>query len=213
MFLCLRKTDGSIYKMYKLMKVTAFAFATSLVLVGCSDSSSTESSGDISEVAPEQTQNSEHKVEPATGPKITGDSYSFNAPADWIELEAAEVDQGIDTHVRAQTDTEGFVDNINVSPSAQGEITAEEFESRGVDSLTEAGFEDVMARDRVTVDGTEVGHMSSVVPSDNQPYQVDQFYLQSGGKAYVMTVSTSMDASDTERDALSGSVLASWSWN
>lgn len=180
--------------MSRLKKVTVIAFAASLVLAGCSDSSE-----------------SEPGVAPEAGQTITGTGYTFVAPEGWAQLESSTATEGADTVVADQTDTDGFANNANVVLSPAGQVTPEQVETLGAGELEKAGATDVMVRDRVAVAGSKAAHLSARFTSEGTAYQVEQFYVTGDGQTFVLTFSFSPAVSDADRDALTDSMLATWS--
>ncbi|MEO6942604.1 MAG: hypothetical protein ABI238_01715 [Terrimesophilobacter sp.] len=185
--------------MNRIMKVAAVALAASLILAGCS----------VLAAGPTKSGTA---VAPAAGKTVTGNGYTFVAPKGWAEPENSATPTGVDTFVANLTDTDGFADNLNVLLSPAGQVTPEQVESQGVAELQDAGATEVLAGDRVTVAGSESAHLSAGVTSGDSTYQIEQFYLSSGGQTYVVTFSFSSTVSKADRDAVTSSVLATWSW-
>lgn len=174
------------------------ALAVTLALAGCAGGSG----GSAVEIS----------AEPATGETVSGTGYSFTAPEGWADPGADAASAGADTLVADLTDTDGFADNVNVVLSPSGAVTADQVESQGVDELENAGATDVTARGRVTVAGGESAHLSAGFSSNGADYQIEQYYLTHDDQTYVVTFSFSPDVSQSERDAVSQSVLAGWTW-
>ena len=200
------------------MKISGLTLAASLALVGCSDSSATEPS----ESAPAATQASEAAAapasdagagaEPAAGKTIEGTGYSFVVPEGWAVPEGSDAQEGVDTLAADLTDKDGFADNVNVVLSPAGEVTPDQVESKGVKELENAGAKDVTVRDRVTIAESESAHLSAVFPNNADEYQIDQYYVGHDKQTYIVTFSFSPTVSEADRDKLSASVLATWSW-
>lgn len=147
----------------------------------------------------------------ASGDVISGTGYSFAVPEDWGVPDPIE---GFDPDALAADldDTDGFADNVNVILSPAGEVTPEQVESAGVDELEGAGATDVTIRDRVTIAGGESAHLSATLAAQGTEYAIEQFYTTSDGQTYVVTFSFSPTVSQGDRDALTDSVLATWTW-
>ena len=78
--------------------------------------------------------------------------------------------------------------------------------------LEDSGAKDAKKHDRVTIGDSESAHLSALFPSEAGEYQIEQFYVSSKEQTYVVTFSFSPSVSEADRDALSNSVLATWSW-
>lgn len=198
------------------MKISGLTFAASLALVGCADSSATEPS----KSAPAATQASNPAAAPGSGPdakqaagkSIEGSGYSFVVPEGWAIPEDGAAQEGVDVLAANLADTDGFADNVNVVVSPAGEVTPEQVESKGVKELENAGAKDVTARDRVTVGDWESAHLSAVFPHDADEYLIDQFYVSHDKQTYIVTFSFSPTVAEADRDDVSSSVLATWTW-
>lgn len=183
--------------------LAAVLLAASLAIAGCSSSAPTESA---------TSAESQVTAAPATGETISGTGYSFAAPEGWSVPEGVSP-TGVDVVVADLADADGFSDNVNVVLSPAGEVTSDQVESLGVAELEGAGATDVKTRDRITVAGSEAAHLAGGFSSNGAEYHIDQFYLSNAGQTYIVTLSTSPALSESDRDALWGSVLASWAWS
>lgn len=185
------------------------AAALTLTLAGCFSPSAAPPTGEsapATETAPATT------AEPATGELITGTGYSFNAPESWTSF-AGSMPTGVDVvAIAATADADGFSDNINVVLSPAGEVAADVVETAGVSELEGAGAADVTVRPRVTVAGADSAHLSAQFTASGATYQIEQYYATNAGQTYVITFSFGLSASQADREAVAGSVLASWTW-
>lgn len=180
--------------MSHLKKTTVLGIAAAIALAGCSSSSPEETSA------------------PDAGQTFTGSTYSFSAPEGWEELDDEAATAGLDIVVLDATDNDGFTDNMNVLDAVAGEVTPDEVEADGVAELEGAGATDVRARDRVTVAGSESANLSAAMSVESNEYQIEQFYLTDDGQTYIVTFSFSSSVSKLDRDAVTMSVLESWTW-
>ena len=178
--------------------VAALALAVSLALAGCSSPASSD--------APEPS------AAPATGNTITGTGYTFVVPEGW-DVPTDVTLPGADVLAADLTDTDGFADNVNVVLSPAGEVTPEQVESLGVDELEGAGATDVAVGDRLTVAGSESAHLGAGLSSNGSDYLIEQYYVTHDGQTYVVTFSFSPTVSESDRDEVSESVLATWDWS
>ncbi|MDO5752778.1 hypothetical protein [Arthrobacter sp.] len=209
--------------MNQLTKVSGLTLAASLALVGCSASSPMESPNS----SPAATQASEPAAapsseagtpspqagaEPATGKTIEGSGYSFVVPEGWAVPAGSEAQAGVDKVVADMTDKDGFADNVTVALSPAKEVTPEQAESTGVEKLEKSGAKDAKLRDRVTIGGSEAVHLSALFVSDSGDYQIEQYYVSHENQTYIVTFSFSPTVSETDRDDLAASVLATWPW-
>jgi hypothetical protein len=173
-----------------------------LALAGCSSGASTVSpASEPSAIA----------AAPATGPTISGSGYSFVAPDGWSVPDDMAV-PGLDVIVADLTDADGFADNINVVLSPAGLLTPDQVESAGAKELEGGGASDVETLDRLMVADAESVHLSAGFPSGAEVNPIEQFYFSDDAQTYIVTFSFSATVPQSDRVALSESVLATWAW-
>lgn len=181
-----------------------------LALTGCgSDSDGSKASKGSSD-----SSSSEKKDEtaPATGTKIEGTGYSFNAPEGWDVPPNANGAQA-DSFAGDLTDQDGFADNVNVALSPSGAVTPEQIETVGVKELESVGASDVTVGERAEIAGSESAHLSASMKVGEISYVVDQYYLTRDDQTYVVTFSFSPDVSAADRATITDPTLASWTWS
>jgi hypothetical protein len=184
-----------------------------LALAGCGGGDSDgaadgDSKKDTSSAAPASTE------DPATGGKVTGKGYSFNAPEDWKKpTQDIPGTEQTDTFVADLTDDDGFADNINVirlDPAPIKEAGA--LEKALVKELEGAGAKKVTVRDRIQMDGDTAVHIASEFTQSGATYLTEQYDAIHDGVSYVVTFSFSTDVPQADRAKTAGSVLATWKW-
>jgi hypothetical protein len=184
------------------MRRTAVALSAVLVLALSGCASSGGGGGTAAEI----------DAAPATGDTISGTGYSYAVPEGWGVPEGGAASFGGDTLAADLEDDDGFSDNVNVILSPAGEVSAEQVETAGVDELKGSGGTDVQVLDRVSVAGSESAHLRASLSSSGVDYDIEQYYLTSGGQTYIVTFSFSSGLPDAQRVSTAESVLASWSW-
>lgn len=148
---------------------------------------------------------------PATGATVKGSGYSFAVPKGWSADEVSP--EGVDAVAGNLTDADGFADNVNVVVSGSPTITPGRVESTIAAALEASGASDVKIRNRVMIAGSEAAHLSAMLSSQGVDYQIEQFYLSSDEQTMcVVTFAFSPTVSESDRHALSESVLATWAW-
>lgn len=193
--------------MSRIRGAVVLAVVAAFTLAGCSSTPTETPSSDSSAEAIEETYTA------ATGDRIVGTGYSYAVPEGWADASATAGASDADSLAADMTDVEdGFSDNVNVILSPATNVTPELVETAGVEELEGAGATDVTVRDRVTLGGEESAHLSAGLNSSGATYQIEQYYVTSDGQTYVVTFSFSPTVSVADRDAVAGSVLASWSW-
>ncbi|KQW05561.1 hypothetical protein ASC66_11260 [Leifsonia sp. Root4] len=154
---------------------------------------------------------------PATGEALVGNGYDLTLPEGWSEqsdesLLGLEDVPGFDVMAFDKTDLDGFADNLNVIASSAGGMTPDQAESRAVDEFEGAGV-NVTIRDRIMVAETESVHLSARGSSNGADYQIEQFLIPvADWNTFVVTFSFSPTVSESDRNNLSESVLATWIW-
>lgn len=184
-----------------------------LALAGCGGGDSDDASDDTSKKdsstsAPAPTE------DPATGGKVSGKGYSFNAPEDWRKpSQDIPGTEQTDTFVADLTDDDGFADNINVVRLDPAPIKdAGPLEKALVKELEGAGAKKVTVRDRIEMDGDTAVHIASEFTQQGATYLTEQYDAIHDGVSYVVTFSFSTDVPQDDRDETAGSVLATWKW-
>jgi hypothetical protein len=190
-------------RLHTSLAAVGLAAALTFSLAGCFSPTPSPSTG---ETAPPAS-----TVDPATGDTISGTGYTFNAPEGWTS--SPSLPSGVDTIALDPADADGFSDNVNVLLSPAGEVTPDQVESAGVAELEGVGATGVEVRPRITVAGSESAHLTAELTSSGVTYVFDQYYATNSGQTYVITFSFSDTVSQGDREALSESVLASWSWS
>ncbi|CAN7228147.1 hypothetical protein LJR186_000850 [Microbacterium foliorum] len=190
--------------------------AASLVLTGCSFST-TESSTSTGEEpaessAPSTQESTSLDAAPATGETITGDGYTYVVPEGWAVPDQEIAGFSPDTLAANRQDTDGFADNVNVLESPAGLVTPDLVESAGVTELEGAGATDIVVNDRVTIADSESAHLSASMTSEGTTYSVEQYYVSTDDQTYVVTFSFSDTVTPDERQAVAESILVTWTW-
>lgn len=151
------------------------------------------------------------KVAPATGPELTGSGYTLHVPEGWAVT--ATPTAPIDGQALGPIAVDDFTDNLNIMKSPGGHLSAEQVEKAGPAELKSVGATDVTVLPRVTVAGSESAHLTAKLTSQGVTYLTDQYMVSTDAQTYVVTFSFHQSASTADRSAVTGSVLASWSWN
>lgn len=187
--------------MPRLRKALVLALAASLLLVGCGTSTAPLSLDGVA---------------PATGPTVTGTGYSFNAPETW-----SVPDQGgmgaYESFATSPMTDEGFMSNVNVGLSPLGSASIDALEKAAVAELKNTKVPDftisnVTVKERVMVAGSEAAHVSSDVTMREVAIATEQYFLKNDGRAFVVTFTYLASIPKAERDAISESILATWTW-
>jgi hypothetical protein len=199
-----------------LPTAAAVLLAASLVLTGCSFSTSGSSTpaGEPSaeSSAPSTQESSGLDAAPATGETITGDGYTYVVPEGWAVPDQEVAGFNPDTLAANRQDTDGFADNVNVLKSPAGLVTPDLVESAGVTELEGAGATDITVDDRVTIAGSESAHLSASMSSEGVTYGIEQYYVSTDDQTYIVTFSFSDTVTPDERRAVAESILVTWTW-
>lgn len=148
---------------------------------------------------------------PATGVLIKGTGYSFNAPAGWAPPQRAV--QADAYAVSPKADAKGFYDTINVQLGDPVTDPLDVFEMGSVQYLEQAqSATNVAIRPRIAVAGSTGVHMSSVQTHQGHAEWSEQFMVTRNGTGYTITFAFDPAESQSAREALFESVLASWKW-
>ena len=192
-----------------MLRTPALGLAA-LVLLTATACGDDDSSSDGS--AAKETPAAEGQAKAADGEEISGTGYTYRVPEGWGVPKQPTPGFDPDSFAADLTDDDGFADNINVVLSPAGEITPEQIEDAGAQELETAGASDVSVEDRVTVAGGESAHLRGDMSVGTRGYAIDQFYVSTTGKTFVVTFSFSPDIATEDRDAVTESTLASWTW-
>ncbi|TFC26407.1 MULTISPECIES: hypothetical protein [unclassified Cryobacterium] len=149
---------------------------------------------------------------PATGETLFGGGYDLTVPRGWSVPKDVTLPDDVDVIAADLADADGFVDNVNVIVSPAGGMTPDQAESSAVDEFEGAGV-NVTIRDRIMVAETESVHLSAKGSINGADYQIEQFHIPvTDWNTFVVTFSFSPTVSEADRNKLSESVLATWSW-
>ena len=205
--------------MPRISHAIALALTSSLLLAGCSGVllPPTQDPTSVATQSPApgaSTPVPEASSESDNGLTLEGSGYTFVIPQGWIELDPKLVSgiSMLEVVGVSQTPTNGFSNNVNVVASPSGPLSSQQFEVAGTMELEAVGAIDVRVRDRVWVAGAESAHLSAVLTESGLKYHTEQYALANGKNAFVVTFSFGYGTPESERDALSNSVLATWTW-
>ncbi|RYY44273.1 MAG: hypothetical protein EON53_12815 [Actinomycetales bacterium] len=187
------------------------ATAAALVLAACGGGDGGSDDPDASSSAPSSSSAASSDVEPATGDTIEADGFSYTVPEGWeknTDLQGTAITLALDS-----TDKDGFADNVNVVTdptitSLEGDDLADAI----TNALEQADVTEISVREPFVVDGQEAVHTTGLFNLNGNEYRVDQYTLTVDGTGYVITFSHNADQSESERDDVDHSILASWSW-
>jgi len=147
---------------------------------------------------------------PATGMLITGTGYTFHAPSDWT-LPTKAV-QGDSYAISAKPDAKGFYDTINVVIRRSNKDSFSVEELNGAEYLLQVTKATaVQVRPRVEIAGEEGVHISSLT-NQGVIRRNEQYLVTRDEMDLYVTFNFDPAESQTDREALAESVLASWTW-
>lgn len=152
-------------------------------------------------------------VPEATGILITGTGYTFHAPAGWtLPPQPMKADSYA---VSAQPDANGVYDTVNVLVGTLNTDTLADQQQRAAQYLEQViGATQVKIRPRVEIAGEESVHISSVLSHQGIAEWSEQYSVSHGGATLTISFGFARSAeSQTDREALAESVLASWAWD
>ncbi len=187
--------------MRSTLRTSALAVVVALLLTGCSAQPQTQ------EDAPAVS-----GIAPASGPVVSGDGYSFNAPEGWEETDPSGA-PGTDV-IAWDANPEGdFADNVNVVISPAGLVPLDAVEAGTVQELEAVGAENITVKDRLTLNGAELTHLAASMTVQGLTYQAEQFAINSDSQTYLITFSFRESVPESERVELAESVLVTWSFD
>jgi hypothetical protein len=153
-------------------------------------------------------------VAPARGMLIkgSGGDYSFHVPVGWkVPKDAPKADAFA---ISAKADADGVFDTVNVLPAPATTDSLDEVGKKGVSYLEEVmGATHVTVRPRIEIAGVESVHISSLRTQDGISEWDEQYTIQHSGIAFTVTFAFNAGKSQEVREALAGSVLATWTWS
>jgi hypothetical protein len=150
-------------------------------------------------------------VAPATGVLITGTGYTFDAPAGWALPPTTP--QADSYAISAEPDAAGFYDTVNVLVGAANTDSFDEQEQNGPAYLGQVVHATaIQVRPRVEVAGEEGVHVSSQLTRESTTRWSEQYVVAHHGTACTITFTFNEAESQSVREALAESVLASWTW-
>ena len=200
------KKSDTFSDMPSLVRSTAVATLLVATLAACG----AIGGGDTPTPTPTTPRTTPLSAEPAHGPVISNDDFSYTAPEGWEESdESRAMSLAVDVH-----DEDGFVDNINVvTDSTLVGLQGTELEDAAEQMLGDASATQIRAKDPIEIDGEEAAHTSAAVELSEPKYRIEQYAFSHGDSGYVVTISFSPEVPAAERDEVSESILTTWKWN
>lgn len=191
--------------MSRIRLATALVLSTG-VLVACG-------TGDDSPASP-APRSSASTAEPATGPEIPADDFTFNAPVGWKANDGSNVPSiNFLALAVATDDTDGFSDNVNViSDPTLTRVDNVDDLGKAVEKVLTGVAKDVEILDPVTVDGDGAAVASATFNQGDISYRTRQYAVTHDDRGYIVTFSYSKDVPEAEQRSIADSVMASWSW-
>jgi hypothetical protein len=144
-----------------------------------------------------------------SGTEITTDEFTYTVPPGWEESEES---RALSLAIDLQ-DKDGFSDNINVvRDNTVAAVDGDQLEKSVENVLQSVNATGISVKDRIEIDGEEAVHVGAVFESNGKKYRTEQYAVSHRDKGYVVTVSFSPDVPEAQRDTVSESILATWSW-
>jgi len=195
------------------LAVAASAAVLSVALVGCAAPVASPLATSTPTPTVEQSEALEISVAPATGEVFTGSGYQVTAPEGW-SAPADAADRADIFLISGEEHPDGFIDTLNVLLGPPNTDSLEEFEAGGVAYLEIVkGATDVEVRPRVLLDDSVAVHISALFHhSSGIQYWTEQYMVNAADIGYTITFSFSESVPMADREALTESVLATWTW-
>ena len=197
-----------------LTSAAALVVAT-VLFAGCAaqtDTAEPATSGDAAASAPASPSASASApaAESASGTTITGTGYTFSVPEGWAEPEQDLTGGQADALVMQSSGDGASNITVVLSPTM---LTPTDVETQGAAGLEGFGATNVETKDRVQIGGSESAHLTATLAQGGIEAIVDQYYATQGDQTYVITFTTTSDTAEADRQALSDTVLSSWTWS
>lgn len=150
----------------------------------------------------------------ATGIRVTGATYAFNAPVGWRDISeqlarsGAEVDTGVGEDPAEMTTVR---ENLSVSVVARPGMTLDAYERSAARSLAYL-IEDLETYDREVIDGHGAAHVGGEANTGEASFVFEQYAVVRGDTMYTVSFTLDEGRPETDRNHLIDSVLASWEW-
>lgn len=200
----------------KTLTSAAVLVAATLLLAGCGgqdDTAEPAASGDATAsqpASPSASASAPAAEESSSTTTITGTGYTFSVPEGWAEP-AQDMTGGQADVLVMQNGGDG-ASNVTVVLSPMM-LTPADVEAQGPAGLESLGASSVETKDRVQIGGSESAHLSATLSQSGIEATVDQYYATQGDQTYVITVTTTSETPEADRQALSDTVLSTWAWS
>lgn len=150
-------------------------------------------------------------IDESRGVLITGTGYTYNAPTGWTLPKRAE--QADSYAIAAKPDAKGLYDTVNVLGAESNGDSFDAEEQNGVEYLDQVvKAADIQVRPRVEIAGELSVHISSLVTHQGVTRWNEQYLVNHDGNAFTITFNFDEAETQSAREALANSVLASWNW-
>jgi hypothetical protein len=192
------------------MKSLCRSAAVAALLVALTACGGSGSDGDDADGGkPTATASASQGSQEASGTEITTDEFTYTVPPGWEESEES---RALSLAIDLQ-DKDGFSDNINVvRDNTVAAVDGDQLEKSMENVLQSVNATGISVKDRIEIDGEEAVHVGAVFESNGKKYRTEQYAVSHRDKGYVVTVSFSPDVPEAQRDTVSESILATWSW-
>lgn len=151
---------------------------------------------------------------PAKGDKISGTTYTYRVPADWIDntSSAREVNTEIDTSGAEADGSDGFRNNVTVTSIVAAGGNLDDLEADLFVQLEDVAKE-IEQQDRVLLAGRPMAHHTGTIKAKPVNYLLDQYSgIDEEGRVTVITFSYARDVPAKARKRTTNAILASWKW-
>ncbi len=184
----------------------ALAFAVSAC--GSDDSTATDPAAD-GPTSASTTQPAATSVDPASGPVLKAQGFSFHAPKGWADV-TDHAATGVLLSAAHPADEQPLA--ITVTRDAPGAATAAAARAKAKAVLRQAGATDIRVLADTTVGGHPAAHVVGIQHRTGTHYQLDVYYVRTPKAGWPLTFATDQYTTNDRRASMLTSVLETCHW-
>ena len=195
------------------LSAAALGAALALALSACGSDDSTATANDpaatSTETSATTSPSSDPGVQPASGPVLKAQGFSFHAPQGWADV-TDRAETGVLLSAAHAADEQPLA--ITVRRVVPGPQSAASARAKATALLKQAGATGIHATDDTTVGGNPAAHVVGVQRLNGAHYQLDVYFVRTPKAGWPLMFATDQYTTGERRDAMLASVLETCHW-
>jgi hypothetical protein len=185
------------------------ALALSVSACGSNDHQATDPAAGGSTTAPDTSASHKGGVDPASGPMLKAQGFSFHAPKGWADV-TDHAASGVLLSAAHPADEQPLA--ITVRREARGAGTADAARAQAKAALRKASATHVRVLPDTVVGGNPAAHAIGIQHLRGTHYRLDVYYVRTPKAGWALTFATDQYTTKDRRNAMLRSVLETCHW-